>query len=385
MDDFLDINSSACQGVLAVHIVFVIISYAMYVMVAWSTYSPPFMFYQHYFSAIASGLYCLAISTNYVHTLVIQAIFGGFAIVCNCFYLAQSMGGSWTGNFDGTKQYPFGFSPKTFEITAYNQTEYDFAYGIFVGDIVLTFCVLFIQNVILNLILPVVMYHFMAERANAQDRNCNWNCQQKSPSRVTMTVLGGIVVAIGAVEGVISMYLAASGTIVLTQTTNPMYLLLFMVTCGMYPPHRIDHQRVATYEDQVYEETRPGWTTGLYLTFFAIIWLLAGGNISINATWSNYNELGGYLCPSLENVTDTLSGGRNLTYYDLQIVTWDNLTGIVSQSGYPGRVQKTQESIQAVTSFTCLDIWFNWIILMLSLAMFITAIYVTVMKSRKGS
>lgn len=376
IEDWYDLKKGPAKGILASHLIFVIGSYFIYVVLAWGTFRPTFMFYQHYFSALASGFYCLVLSSQMPVLSFIQLILGVFAFLCNCFYLGEAMGGSWTGNFEGENTYPrSAFEPKKFDITAENLTEYSFAYALYVTDIGWTWGVMFLQNIVLNIILPGILFSGTFQSASCESK---WDCNQRMGSLIAHVTIGGVIAAIGVFQGFLSFVFIGNGIILLNLSPNLMYMLYFMVVAGLVPPPKVSKNDNGDYVNEAEEIStrKPGCYNYTYLVFYGIVWVVTYFNVVFTANWSQFNNLGGFLCTSFENVTEVMSGERSLYFDDQEVITYTNLTGEVSQSGYPNRVRMTQDNIQAIFDFSCIDLWLNWIVLALSLVMFLLQIFI---------
>lgn len=371
-------RNCSTKTLVSLHVLFASLTFILFVCFAWTTYWPPFMFGQHYISAIASGLFCLAVSTESSFLLIFEIILGLIALACNICYLSQSMYGSWEGNFDGDKLFPYTLDPKVLNITAQNLSSIDTGYTFMVLEISFTFAILAIQNVILNVIIPAVILRMTPDKEF--NKSEDWDCNDLGPTFVFHGVLGLLISCIGLTQGVLSLYYATNGVMILTRISNPLYLLYFIVTAGIIPAPGLnltDDRRPYTWHDiNGSKVVKAGFYNYLYLAFFVIVWVLTGANISINAAWSQSNYLGGYACPSFENVTMTLSGENTLLFNDVQEITYNNLNGDISTAGYPERVDRTNNNIEAISSFSCAEIWLNWIVLGLSLIFFILNIIV---------
>jgi hypothetical protein len=373
-EDWLSIRSDKGKAIVAMQAFVSVFMYVWFVLLRWGAFVPVLMFYQHYLTAIASGFGCLAITVQYRPILWAQLLLAICGFVSSSMYLSQIVGDE-TLNFQGTVEYPKLALENIVSITAQNTTKYDYSLGLFVGDIVLTFVEL-LQNLLLNVFLPALILKRLSQQDNDPPVR-----ESKAPSlehcdltlRVTYSVLGMLIVIIGIVQGFLAWYFLIGGILLLAPITNLNYMLYFVTAAGIAPAWRTNTDPLTSErgvippsspEDGYYAKTKPSAYNWAYMITLGVTWLLAFGSILVNLNWSQENNIGGGICPSYENTTLVMSGQQTLNYFSTQHITYGNLTAdvVVNSESYIDLVSRTENNIKAVYSFTCSDLWLNWII-----------------------
>jgi hypothetical protein len=378
-EDWLSINSDKGKAIVAVQSLVVTFMYIWFVLLRWGSFIPVLMFYQHYLTAISSGLGCLAITVQYRSVLWAQIFFALGGLVSSGMYLSQ-IAGDETLNFSGTIGYPKLAQSDIITITAANITRYDKSLGLFIGDIVLT-SVEFLQNLLLNVFIP----WFILILLSRQDHLDIFQDTSKTPrlehcdiwQRILYTVTGIFIVIIGIVQGFLAWYFLIDGVLLLSPITNLNYMLYFVTAAGIVPAWRTlgDNNGLvergisppSSPEDEYYRKSYASAYNWAYMLALGVTWVLALCSLFVNLSWSQENNIGGGICPSYENTTLVMSGQQTLNYFEAQLITYGNLTStvIVNSAPYNALVVKTENNIRAVYSFTCSDLWLNWILLAL--------------------
>ena len=373
-EDWLSIRSDKGKAIVAVQAFVTVFMYVWFVLLRWGAFVPVLMFYQHYLTAISSGFGCLAITVQYRPILWAQLLLAACGFVSSSMYLSQIVGDE-TLNFQGMVEYPKLGLENIVSITAQNTTLYDYSLGLFVGDIVLTFVEL-LQNLLLNFFLPALIL----KRLSQQDQEDKQ--ESKAPKledcdiwqRVFYSVVGILIIVVGIVQGFLAWYFLIDGILLLAPITNLNYMLYFITAAGIVPAWRNlgENNQMAdrgisppfSPEHSYYEQSKPSAYNWAYMIALAITWLLAFGSIFVNLNWSQENNIGGGICPSYDNTTLVMSGQQTLNYFSTQRITYGNLTSdlIVNSESYLDLVARTENNIKAVYSFTCSDLWLNWIV-----------------------
>jgi hypothetical protein len=347
------------------------------------------MFYQHYLSALASGMGCLSVTLYFKPVIWAQMFFALSGAITSGFYLSQVLGDE-TENFEGTVLYPKAGFNDLITITAQNQTPYDTSLGYFVGDITLTFVELVIQNFLMNFTIPLVIINSInhKESKGVYDPTQYYNCSVGP--RVALTVIGVLIVLVGTVQGFLSWYFLFGGTLLLAPITNLNYMLYFTVAAGIVPPlrhakppaqkgevllegkkglRRVDEDELSYYHNTRFSAYNVLYIMGLFLT-----WLTIFGSLMMNINWSQDNNLGGAVCTPYSNVTRVLAGEQTLRFYTTQHITYGNLSYSVGTTNLVALQElnlRTQNNIKAVWNFSCVDLWMNWSLFALFTVFFI--------------
>jgi len=365
-EDFLDITKRPTKIVVGVQAAIVTAMYMWFVLLRWGSFIPILMFYQHYFSAISSGFGCLVTVLQLKVVIWAQVITAFIGVLCGCFYLGQLMTGAWTDNFLGTVAYPKGNSITYFNITAQNETIYDYSYALFTTNIALTFVEIIGQNLIMNVILPIYILSKVSEGAFNES-----NYEAGVCTRAVMSAIGTLIVITGVVQGGMSLYFLFAGILPLTLITNLNYYVYFITAAGLIPALRCskteDIIALSKYngEADYYSDTRPSAYNFIYLIALILTWVTTGGSIIANINWSNENNLGGALCPTSVNASMVMYGAQTLRYADTQLITYQNLTSTVSGDALTALEDRTTHNVEAITNYSCADIWINAIIFIL--------------------